>query len=417
MESLIARFGLALAIGLLVGLERGWRERDDPPGSRTAGFRTFGLIGLLGGVFAALAEALDSAPILAAGFLGFAAIFAWYRAREALREESFSVTTVVAGLGVFALGALSVSGDYRAAAAGGAALAAVLASRELLHGLLQRMTWVELRSALVLVVMTAIGLPLLPDRALDPWGGFNPFEIWLFTVIVAAISYLGYIAVRVLGQSRGLLVSGITGALVSSTAVTVAFARHAREGSNAVALSGAASFAAMVSILRVSAIVLLLKPEVLLTLGLPAFAAAAIFAGCGFLLVSRDDGDGPGESAVRNPFDLGPLAIFALSFAVVSTVSAALGGRFGGGGVVATSAVSGAFDVDVAVLSALRMSDGAVGVDVVGQAVLAALASNALVRLALATAAGPLRYSIPLAGATLLALAAGAAVFWLMPSF
>lgn len=415
MDTLIARLGLALAIGLLVGLERGWRERDAPAGSRTAGIRTYGLVGLVGGAFAALTQAFDSAVVLAAGFLGFAVIFAWYQAREAARDETFSVTGVVAGLGVFALGALAVAGDYRAAAAGGAALAAVLASRELLHGLLQRLSWVELRSALVLAVMTAIGLPLLPDRALDPWGGFNPFEIWLFTVIVAAISYLGYIAVRVLGQSRGLLVSGIAGALVSSTAVTVAFARHAKGGGDALALSGAASFAAMVSILRVCAVVLLLRPEALLTLGVPALVAASVFAAGGFLLVSRDAGKDPGASAVRNPFDLGPLALFALSFAAVSTISAVLGGRFGGGGVIVTSAVSGAFDVDVAVLSALRMAGGSAGIDVVGQAVLAALAANAAVRLGLAMAAGPLRYSLPLGGATLLALAAGGVAFWLLP--
>ncbi len=416
MDTLIARLGLALAIGLLVGLERGWRERDAPAGSRTAGIRTYGLVGLVGGIFAALAQSLDSTLVLAAGFLGFAAIFAWYQLREAAHDETYSVTGVVAGLGVFALGALAVSGDYRAAAASGAALAAVLASREHLHGLLQRLSWVELRSALVLAVMTAIGLPLLPDRAIDPWGGFNPFEIWLFTVIVAAISYLGYIAVRVLGPSRGLLVSGIAGALVSSTAVTVAFARHARGGSNALALSGAASLAAMVSILRVWAVVLLLEPEVILTVGVPAVAAAAVFAGCGLLLVSRDSGNDPGASAVRNPFELGPLALFAVSFAVVSTISAALAGRFGSGGVIATSAISGTFDVDVAVLSALRMADSAVGVTVVGQAVLAALAANAIVRLALAVAVGPLRYSMPLAAATALALAAGGGAFWLLPT-
>lgn len=415
MDTLIARFGLALAIGLLVGLERGWRERDAPAGSRTAGIRTYGLVGLVGGVFAALAQSLDSPLVLAAGFLGYAVIFAWYQAREAARDETFSVTGVVAGLGVFALGALAVSGDYRAATAGGAALAAVLASRELLHSLLQRLSWVELRSALVLAVMTAIGLPLLPDRALDPWGGFNPFEIWLFTVIVAAISYLGYIAVRVLGPARGLLVSGIAGALVSSTAVTVAFARHAKGGGDALALSGAASIAAMVSILRVCAVILLLKPEVILTVGAPAAAAAAVFAVGGLLLVSRNTGKDPGASAVRNPFDLGPLALFAVSFAVVSTISAVLGGRFGGGGVIATSAISGAFDVDVAVLSALRMTAGSVGVAVVAQAVLAALAANAVVRLGLAMAAGPLRYSMPLAAATALAIVAGGAAFWLLP--
>ncbi|WP_164107644.1 MgtC/SapB family protein, partial [Serratia marcescens] len=86
---------------------------------------------------------------------------------EAARDDDFSVTSVMAGLAVFALGAFSVAGDYRAAAAGGAALAAVLASRGILHGLLKRLTWIELRSALILAVMTAIILPLLPDRTLD----------------------------------------------------------------------------------------------------------------------------------------------------------------------------------------------------------------------------------------------------------
>ena len=126
MDQLIAQLGLALAIGLLVGLERGWRERDAPDRSRTAGLRTFGLVGLLGGIFAALSEALGSG-VLIAGFLGFAAIFAWFSAREAEHDQNFSVTGVVAGLIVFALGALAVVGDTRTAAAGGAALAAVLA--------------------------------------------------------------------------------------------------------------------------------------------------------------------------------------------------------------------------------------------------------------------------------------------------
>ncbi|TIY01059.1 MAG: hypothetical protein E5V22_22525, partial [Mesorhizobium sp.] len=79
MDSLIFRLGLALAIGLLVGLERGWRERDAPEGSRTAGIRTFGISGLLGGLIAALADALDAVSVLVGGFIVFAAIFAWYK--------------------------------------------------------------------------------------------------------------------------------------------------------------------------------------------------------------------------------------------------------------------------------------------------------------------------------------------------
>lgn len=76
MDPLIARLGLALAIGLLVGLERGWQERDAPDRSRTAGIRTYGISGLLGGILAALADAVDAISVLVAGFLGFAAIFA-----------------------------------------------------------------------------------------------------------------------------------------------------------------------------------------------------------------------------------------------------------------------------------------------------------------------------------------------------
>jgi uncharacterized membrane protein (DUF4010 family) len=418
MDLLILKLGLALAIGLLVGLERGWREREEPAGSRTAGIRTYGISGLLGGLFAALATAFGNASVFLGGFLGFALAFTWFKSREAEHDENFSVTGVIAALGVFALGGLAVAGDYHAAAAGGAGLVAVLASREVLHGLLQRMSWIELRAALVLATMTAVGLPLLPNRPIDPWGGFNPWEVWFFTVLTAAISYLGYIAVRILGSARGLIVSGMAGALVSSTAVTVAFARTAKTGANARPLSGAAALAAMVSILRVVAIVFIIKPQVIGVAGPAALAAALAFAALGALLMVRR-GEEKDDSSVpaRNPFDLGPLLVFAALFAAVSTISAALVGQLGTGSLVATSAVSGTFDVDVAVLSALRMVGQAVSPEIAGQAVLAALAANAIGRLGLAISSGPLTYWMPLAAATALAGGCGLAAYLLVPSF
>ncbi|CCV10781.1 MgtC/SapB family protein [Mesorhizobium sp. STM 4661] len=417
MDSLIARLGLALAIGLLVGLERGWRERDAPDRSRTAGIRTFGISGLLGGILAALADAFDAVSVLVGGFIAFAAIFAWYKAREAAHDKDFSVTGVIAALGVFALGALSVSGDYRAAAAGGAALAAVLASREILHGLLKRLTWVELRSALILAVMTAIVLPLLPNRTLDPWGGFNPWEVWFLTVLMASISFAGYVAVRVLGTTRGLLVSSLTGAIVSSTAVTVALARNAMSASNPLPLAGAASLAAMVSVLRVCAVVLIIEPSVFVTVGIPAIGAALVFAACGAFLLARAGGDRKSDTLTRNPFELGPLLLFALLFAVVATASAALAAQFGGRGLLASSALAGTFDVDVSVLSALRLVKHSVPVETAGQAVLAALAANAIGRVSLAIFAGPARFWLPLVVATLIAAAAGYCAMLLLPNF
>lgn len=414
-DELIVRLGLALAIGMLVGLERGWRERDMPAGSRTAGIRTYALVGLLGGIAAALSQALQSGIVFALGFLGFTLVFAWFKRQEAEHEQDFSVTSVVAALAVFGLGGLAVVGDYRAAAAAGVALAAVLASREVLHNLLRKISWVELRSTLLLAGMTAIGLSIIPNRTIDPWGGINPWEIWFFTVLTAAISYAGYVAVRVLGPGKGILISGLAGALVSSTAVTIAFARRAAAGDPARPLTAGAMLAAMVSVLRVTIIVAIVKPELGLALAPPAIAAGLVFGGLG-AAVLHHGGDHPGaEAKLGNPFDLLPLLIFAASFAVIAGASAALTQYFGAEGVILTSAVSGIVDVDVASLSAARLVGTTVPLQTAATAVLIAIAVNAAARVGAAAALGPLRYALPFLGATVVAIAAGAGAFVLLP--
>lgn len=406
-----------MAIGLLVGVERGWRERAAPDGSRTAGIRTYAISGLLGGVFAAQAIALGATYVFAVGFLGFAVIFAWFKFREATHDGNFSVTGVIAGLCVFALGGLAVTGDYSVAAAGGTALATILASRELLHRLLRSLSWNELRFALILAVMTAIILPLLPNRTIDPWGGLNPWEIWFFTVLTAAISFAGYIAVRILGPRRGFLLSALAGAVVSSTAVTVALARTAQNSRTPAMLAGAAALAAMVSILRVLIVVLIVQPLVFPMMGPAALAAAATFAVSGIVLVFRGAVDDVTPGAPRNPFELGPLLLFAAIFAVVASASAAIVRYLGSASLVASSALAGTFDVDVAVLSALRLADQAVSMPSIGNAVLAALAANALGRLAMAVSTGPIGYWLPLMAATALGGATGAAVLALPSLF
>lgn len=414
MDSLLVRLGLALAIGLLVGLERGWRERDAPDRSRTAGIRTYGISGLLGGIFAALAQALDAISVLIAGFLGFAAVFAAYKAREAAHDDDFSVTGVVAGLGVFALGGLAVAGDYQAAAGAGTALAGILASRELLHQLLKRLTWVELRSALVLSVMTAIILPLLPNCSIDPWGGLNPREIWFFTVLTAGISYFGYIAVRIFGTTRGLTVSALSGGIVSSTAVTLALGRTAKWGGDANPLAGAASLAAMVSIARVCLIVGVVEPRALASMGLPALGAALGFGLCGAVMMQKQAHEREVDMPGRSPFDLRALLMFALAFAVAATANAALAAHVGARGLLTTSAVAGLLDVDVATLSALRLVGTVATPVTAGHAALAALAVNGLGRLTLAIASSPARFWAPLLLATAIAIALGAVAFFLL---
>lgn len=406
------RLALALAIGLLVGLERGWRERNAPDRSRTAGIRTYGISGLLGGIFALLSSALAAPSIFVAGFLVYSAVLALYKLREAVADSDYSVTAVVAGLGVFALGGLAIAGDHVMAAAGGAALAAVLASREVLHGFLKRLTWEELRAALILAVMTAIVLPLLPDRTIDPWNGLDPRQIWLFTILVATLSYAGYVANRVSGSGRGLLLTTLLGAIISSTAMTVALARRSREAP--ATMAGAAALAAAVSVLRVCIIVLIVAPRLWSEVIPPAAAAVLVFIAYGiFFYRGQDAADG---MDLKNPFDIGPLLAFAASFAVIAAVSAYLTDRLGAVGMIATSAVSAVFDVDVAVLTALRQLEGGAGTTVpdasmVTGAILAALVANAFGRASLAALAGNWRFSLRYVPISLLAAAAGATVF------
>ena len=409
MDHLIYRLGIALAIGLVVGVERGWRERTDPPGSRTAGVRTYSLIGLLGGVSAALALAIQSPAVLIASSLAFTALFTLFKYREMVEDREFGITGIVAALLVFALGALAVAGD--AAAAGAVAIAAtgLLAAREMLHGLVARLTWVELRSALILLGMTMIVLPLLPDRTLDPFDSINPRQIWLFMVLTATISFAGYVAVKVAGPEKGILFSALGGALVSSTAVTIAFARRAAAGEPAVLLAGGAALAAMVSLLRVLVICMVVAPGLLATLAPPAIAAAAAFALAGGIMM-RSAGAAQGESTLGNPFDLGPLAAFACMFGVVSFISGFLLKSVGPQSLFAVSAVAGIVDVDVPSLNAARLAGSSLTFEAAALAILIALGVNAIARVGFAAAAGPLPFTARLAAATAAAVGAALAV-------
>jgi uncharacterized membrane protein (DUF4010 family) len=411
MDPIVLRLGLALAIGLLVGLERGWREREAPAGSRTAGIRTYGISGLLGGIVMALAQASSNMLVLPVGVLAFSVIFGWFKWHESEHDEDFSATGVIAAIAVFALGALSVAGMPTEAAAGGAALAAVLASREMLHEWLKRLTWLELRSALILVVMTAVILPLLPNQPVDPWDAVNPREIWLFTILMGALSYLGYILIRIAGPSRGLIYSSLAGGLVSSTAMTLSLARTDGDPKRR---AGAACLAAIVSVLRMLAITTFVGPAVALFAAPPTLAAALVFAIFGIYLL-RAPSTETSQHEHRNPLDLKPILISAAILTLMSVFSAISSRYFGSSSLPITAAIAGMADVDAAVLSMVRLRAGPTPADLIGLAILAAYASNALVRFTSAAAIAPRAFTTAFGAATALALAAAFAVYWFVP--
>lgn len=415
-QSLLMRLTIALGIGLVVGVERGWQARALPSGRRTAGVRTFALIGLLGGVLAAVTQALASPVLLAVGFVVFAAGFGLLTMRELKARRQFSATGLVAGLLVFILGVFAVLGDPRIAGAAAIAATAILASRHVLHDLVRRLTWVELRSAIVLLAMSVIVLPWLPDRTIDPFHSVNPREIWLFTVMTVAISYAGYVGIKLAGPQIGILISALAGALVSSTSVTIAFARRAAAGDPVPLLAGGAALAAMVSLLRVLALLALVAPALLWSVAPPALASAAGFAVAAAVLMRHRAGAPTPPAAPGNPFELRPLLVFAGLFAAVCLLSGWLMQWMGPQGLLVMTGVIGLVDVDVATLNVARLPAGTVTPQTAARAILVALLVNALARVAFAAASGTRAYAARLLLATLAAVAVGGAVFLVLPA-
>ena len=416
-EELIRRLAAALAIGLLVGTERHWRERQEAAGRRTAGVRTFALTGLLGGVIAVLASGLgQNGGALLLGF-GLAALLAAqlpFALREADAENKVSATGLVAALGTYSLGALAVLGDMAVAGAAAVAMTAILAARESLHGLMTRITWPELRSALVLLSMTLLAMPLVPDEPIALLGGLNPGKIWRLAILLAAISYLGYLAVRLMGPERGLVLSGAAGGLVSSTAVTLSNARAASEGGAALALAAGALIAGAVSCLRTIGIVLFIAPAVAALLFAPLGAVALGMALAGLALARRANADGEPAAAPENPFELAAVLKIALLLAVVALTSKLAAEKLGPTAVMAVSALTGLADVDAVALSVPLLAPTTLSLEVAAQAVLAAVGMNICAKAAYAMILGGGRFGLTYAALSLAAGAAGAATLFLL---
>lgn len=390
--ALFERLGLAVAIGAMIGVERHWRERDVPEGQRTAGLRTFTLIGMLGGVAAFLerdlaAGALPTGLILATFFAVLIGAFTLFQYRETQASGTFGVTTVVAAMLTYGLGALAVLGDMELASAAGVVLLAILASREFLHQAMRALLWTELRSAIILLALAFVALPLLPSEAMGPFGGVSPSHTLMLVIILAGISFCGYVAVKLFGASRGELLAGAIGGLVSSTAVAITNARRSRQGGySAEALAAGAIAAGAVSFLRTAVLVGTLGAALIPAL-VPALLAGAAVMGGYALLLFRKGGDGQGEPVQRNPFELLAVIKMALLLVVVAFLAQAASALFGSGGLFLVSALSGLVDIDAVTVTVAGLL-GSLTIGVAAQAIGLAVLSNMVAKSAYAVVLG-----------------------------
>ncbi|MEI9990983.1 MAG: DUF4010 domain-containing protein [Rhizomicrobium sp.] len=413
--AILQRLLLALAIGLLVGIERGWQERDGKEGSRAAGVRTFALIGLLGGVSALLSR--FAGPL----FLGFAIIafaaallpFVW---REAEAAGSSSATGMIAGLVTFALGAYAVIGNASAAAAGGIAATIILAERKVLHEFVSQLKWSELRAALLLLTMTFVLLPILPDRTVDPWDALNPRQLWLMMVVIAAVSYVGYICVRVAGERAGLIYAAAAGGLVSSTAVTLAYSRlSAKSPQSAMALASGVTAAWTVSLLRQSSIAVALAPAMLAPLGStlgPPAALLAVITLVLYLRAAKLEAQSP--LVLSDPFELSEVLRFGLLLAVVLLAAKLSGSWTHELSLIPLAAASGAVDVDPITLSAAKLTGTTIAPAYAATVVMVAAGSNVVCKSTVALLLGSRAFAGYVLGAAIAAAAVAAAAWYVL---
>lgn len=344
-------FMTSLAIGLLIGLERERRS------SAKAGLRTFALVALLGTLSGLLAEKTGSGWILSAGLLSVGAmIIAAYINRPDDAGDS-GTTSVVAILVCFCLGAAVWFGYGTLAVMLGIATTVLLYFKAELHGLSSQLTSKDLISILQFAVLSFVILPILPDRNYGPYEALNPYQAWLMVVLVSGVSLAGYAALRLAGPQHGAPMMGLLGGLVSSTATTVVFSRHAHAH---VALARTAMVVIMIAslmvLLRLTVMAAVVAPDVIEPL-------AKVFAG-GLVLGLAVTAFGwrrleaQGElpmPEVRNPTELRTALGFGALYAVVLFCSAWLSDVAGTKGMYAVALASGLTDVDAITLSSLRL--------------------------------------------------------------
>ena len=376
--------GLAVAvgIGLLVGVERERRRAED--GHGVAGVRTFALIALAG----ALAEQVGGIGIaLAGGFVALAALAAYRGSRDA----DPGLTTEVAMLVVFLLGVLAMR-ELALAAGLGVGVALLLAAKSRVHRFVQRvLTDQELHDALLLAAAAAIVLPLLPDRSLDPWQVLNLRKLWLLAVLVMAINAAGHVALRAFGPRAGLLLAGLAGGFVSSTATIGGMGARARRLPALATASASGAIASNVStIVQIGIVVAALAPGLLVPLAWPLLSAGAVvLALAGVAAWTSRVADGHDGVLEGRAFEPRQVLLFVAVVAAVLVGSAAMLAWLGPAALEATLAVSGLADVHAATASAAQLAaTGRIAPAQAVQGIVLALATNSAMKLGVAWATG-----------------------------
>ncbi len=406
---------VALLLGAIIGLERGWDAREQKSGERIAGIRTFSLIGLLGGISVVLAQEITvwAFPVLLLSVVAMA-IVAYSERLDHIRN--FSITSMVGMVLTFCFGAIAVAVDPVIATAAAVVTAIVLDNKEEIHSWVYKLKAHELDAALKLLVISVVLLPLLPNQQIGPGGVLNPHEIWWMVVMIASISFVGYFAMRVAGTSKGIIFTSLFAGLSSSTALTLHFAHQAERHP---ALN--AQFATGILIAcgtmfpRILVYCFVINRDLLSSLIWPVTVMTLLLYIPAIVIWRKNaKADQVSQPTLnQNPLDLKSALFFGVLLTVILLLGDFLKGWLGDSGIYMLAATSGIADVDAITLSLTRMSNNGLTTDVAVISIVIAAATNNLVKSGMAWVIGNRQIGLYVAGPMLLSLAAGLLVAWL----
>ena len=409
---LALRFSAALGLGLLLGLER---ERKREGELLFGGIRTFALIALLGAIGAFMQRELNQGWLVIAAFVSLSALVIVSYATTAARGE-LGITTEVSALLAFIVGALCGWEKVGVASVVTVVCLLLLTLKDFLHRLARRVELADVEATLQFAVISVIILPLLPNQNFGPppIDVINPYKIWLMVVLIAGLNFLGYLLVKVLGSEHGLVLTGILGGLVSSTAVTLSFSQRSRQEP---LLSSAFVLAILVAwtimFVRVVVMVGIVNRDLMINLVLALGCMATAGLLISFFLWQRSRARETGTvSAGANPFELSEAIKFGFLFGVVTVVAKAAETYFGAAGLYLAGALAGLTDVDAISLSMANLATtNPESLIVAARTIVIAVVANTLVKAGMAAFMGTpaLRRTVLLA-TILLLIAAGSGI-------
>jgi uncharacterized membrane protein (DUF4010 family) len=387
---LFLRFSTAIALGFLIGLQREWAKVTKKR-SITAGERTTALLSL-GGAIAAMLADLYGSPLILVTFLILAAMFAVVGYFiQAWQREHIGITSEISILISVMIGVLCYQEELGLAVALGIATTVILSLKVETDRFVRALTRNEMYAILQLAMISAIVLPVLPNRPLldPPLDVLNPFNIWLMVVFISGINFVGYVFARLVGQ-QGIELSGVVGGLVSSTAVTLGFSeRSKREPELARSLGVAIIFSWTVLYARMLVLVWVLDWNLLRQVWPPLVISAMVGVGYSIFLVYRQRNEEKGDIKLKNPLDLGSAVRFGLMFTFVLLISRITEYYFGDIGVIISSMVSGLANLNAVTLSVVELNlSGAIELEVASRALMLAVVANLLSKGGIAIAGG-----------------------------